>query len=406
MSGLDGMNLLMDVELLLLVAPLIIASFLSLASIIFVLKKKRSPVSFWFSMLMAMIIVWSVSYALELVFLDETLTLFFAKLKYVGIVFTPVTWLFFSISYTKKRFSITKKMITGLFIIPIISLMTLFTNPLHYLFWRTISFEGSNTISIASGNANLFFWIHTIYSYFLIVFGTVLILLLLFRTKDIFTKQNVTLLIGVLTPFIGNIFSVFELARMPYGYDITPFLFVLSGVAFSIAIVYFRFIELIPAAREEIFEHVNQGIFVLNESMKIVDKNMTTDELLKQGFLSASDNNIIGNSIDTIFQNIFPDGIQQAAGIQKRTIQLSSDSDNRWFEISMNPLFDKHNNLEGHLVALDDISIQQRTEKKLKEKIDELKQFKRVTVDRELRMVELKKQIEKLQKECNRDDER
>ncbi|MBS3778026.1 MAG: PAS domain-containing protein [Candidatus Thermoplasmatota archaeon] len=396
----------MDVELLLLVAPLIIASFLSLASAVFVLKKEHTQVSFWFSMLMAMIIVWSVGYALELIFLDETLTLFFAKLKYVGIVFTPVTWASFSISYTKKRFSITNKMITGLFIIPIISLITLFTNPLHHLFWRTISFDGINTISIVSGNANFFFWIHTIYSYFLIVFGTVLIISLLFRTKDIFTKQNIILLTGILTPFIGNIFIVFELVHIPYGYDITPFLFVLSGVAFSIAIVYFRFLELIPAAREEIFEHVKQGIFVLNESMKIVDKNTTADELLKQGFLSASDNNVIGNSINTLFQNIFSDGIQQAAGIQKQTVQLSSNSDTRWFEISMNPLFDKHNNLEGHLVALDDVSIQKRTEKKLKEKIDELKQFKQVTVDRELRMMELKKQIETLQKKCNRDDER
>lgn len=400
------MNLLMDVGLLLLVGPLFIASFLGVASAIFVLRKERSQISFWFSMLMAMIFLWSLCYALEIVFLEENLTLFFAKLKYIGIVFTPVTWLFFSISYTKKRFAITKKMIVGLCIIPIISLITLFTNSLHYLFWSTLFFNGNNVLSIVSGTGTVFFWIHTIYSYFLIVFGTVLILLMLFRTKDIFTKQNMWLLIGVLFPFIGNIFSVFELVTLPYGFDITPFLFVVSGIAFSIAIVYFKFLELIPAAREEIFEHVTQGIFVLNESMKIVDKNRTADELLNQGFLSASTENVIGDSIDVVFQHIFPDGIKNEVGIETRTIQLNSDSDNRWFEISMNPLFDKHNNLEGHLVALDDISIQKRTERKLKEKIDELKQFKQVTVDRELKMVELKKQIEKLQNHCKRDDEK
>ena len=397
------MNEIMN-SLFLLVAPLIVASILSIASAIVVLKKERSNVSFWFTILMATITVWSVCYAIELIFSSEMITLLFAKLKYVGIVFSPVAWLFFSLSYTKKSFFITKKSIICLSIIPLISLSIILTNSIHHLFWKTVTFTGTENLRLVSGSANVFFWIHTIYSYILILIGMAYLLSMLFRTKDIFTKQNMSLLIGVLTPFVGNIFVVFDILRLPYGYDLTPFLFVLSGVAFSIAIVYFKFLELIPAAREEIFEHVKQAIFVLNTNLKIIDKNMLADELLKQGFLSASNERVIGNSIDFLFQDVFPNGVFHDVGIKIRTIPLKNNEKNGWFEISMNPIYDKHDNLDGHLVTLDDVTLQKEMEKKLKNKIDELKQFKKVTLNRELKMIELKKHIKQLQGKNDGDD--
>ena len=226
------MNLQMNFELLLFVGPLVAASILSLITAIYVLKKDYTPSSTWFSILMIMITIWTTCYALELVFFNQNLVLLFAKLKYIGIVYTPVAWLFFSLSYTQNQLTISKKTIVALLILPTFLLITLFTNPFHHLFWKSISIAGSSTISIANGSSNVFFWIHTIYSYSLIVLGTAFILMMLFRTKEIFTKQNMSLLFGVLAPFIGNIFIVFNFIRTPYGYDITPLLFVLSGVSF------------------------------------------------------------------------------------------------------------------------------------------------------------------------------
>lgn len=385
--------------LLILVGPLIFTSLLGVGSAGFVFKKERSNVSYWFMILMIALIIWSLCYALELMVLDEYLTLFFAKLKYIGIVFTPVAWLFFSLSYTKKTSYITKKSIIALSLVPLLSLSMLFTNSMHHLFWKTIVFTGGNGVSLVSSSSNLFFWVHTIYSYMLILIGMIYILLMLFRTEDIFTKQNMLVLIGALTPFIGNILIVFDLIQLPYSYDLTPLLFLLSGMLFLIAIFYFKFLELIPAARDEIFEHVTQAIFVTNKNMKIIDKNNSAERLVKQGFISPPDNKMIGTYVDTLFNDVFPQGLLKEIGIDDRTIQLQAEGNEKWFEISMDPLLDKHNNLEGHLITLNDITFQKKTEEELKEKIDELKKFKQVTINRELKMVELKNQIKQLKKE-------
>ena len=388
----------MNFELLLFVGPLVAASILSLITAIYVLKKDYTPSSTWFSILMIMITIWTTCYALELVFFNQNLVLLFAKLKYIGIVYTPVAWLFFSLSYTQNQLTISKKTIVALLILPTFLLITLFTNPFHHLFWKSISIAGSSTISIANGSSNVFFWIHTIYSYSLIVLGTAFILMMLFRTKEIFTKQNMSLLFGVLAPFIGNIFIVFNFIRTPYGYDITPLLFVISGVAFSTSILFFKFLELIPTAREEVFEYVPQAIFVLNKNMLIVDTNKSAENLVKHGFFPVNNERIIGTSIDSLFKNIFPNGVLEDIGFQKKLIQMKSNEDRICFEIALNPLFDEHNSLEGHLITIDDVTHQKKIEEKLKEKISELEQFKEVTVDRELKMVELKKEISQLKK--------
>jgi len=46
-----------------------------------------------------------------------------------------------------------------------------------------------------------------------------------------------------------------------------------------------------------------------------------------------------------------------------------------------------------------DITDQKKAKKELHEKIDVLERYKQVTVDRELKMIELKKEIEKLKKD-------
>jgi hypothetical protein len=390
----------MNTEIVMYGGPLLLACLLSIFSSYIVMKKERSQTTFWFSLMMITILVWSFFYALEIIIFDKGLTLLFGKIKYIGIVFLPVTWCFFSLSYSRKDFFISKGKILGISFIPLLNLILIFSNSLHHLFWISTSFTGNNSLLILSSERYIFFWFHTFYSYTLVLIGTTLILWMLFRTKDLFTKQNLALLMGVLSPFIGNIFIVFDFISLPYGYDITPVLFVISGLLFSFSLVYYNFLELIPAARDEIFQHFTQAIFVLNKKFKIVDKNTAADNLFNEGYLSLpfATDNLIGCSIDSMFNDIFNKGVLKEIGINSKTISLEGNDGKKWLDVSLKPLFDKRNRLEGHLFTLDDVTVQKNAEMDLHNKLEELQQFKQVTTDRELKMIELKNQIEQLKK--------
>ncbi|MBN2066809.1 MAG: PAS domain S-box protein [Candidatus Thermoplasmatota archaeon] len=71
----------------------------------------------------------------------------------------------------------------------------------------------------------------------------------------------------------------------------------------------------------------------------------------------------------------------------------------KWISHTLSPIF-KYN--EPHLIVsvIRDINEQKEAEEQLKEKLDELEKFQEMTVDRELKMIELKKEVNTLCKKC------
>lgn len=59
---------------------------------------------------------------------------------------------------------------------------------------------------------------------------------------------------------------------------------------------------------------------------------------------------------------------------------------------------DKKDNIVGYFLGLFDLTKIKRTEKELMERVEELEKFHRLTVGRELKMIELKEKIRKLEK--------
>ncbi|MEA3458256.1 MAG: PAS domain S-box protein [Candidatus Thermoplasmatota archaeon] len=60
---------------------------------------------------------------------------------------------------------------------------------------------------------------------------------------------------------------------------------------------------------------------------------------------------------------------------------------------------DEVGDIIGYFLSIMDVTTIKQSEEKLKKKVDELERYKSVTVDRELKMIELKKKIKRLEKE-------
>jgi len=65
--------------------------------------------------------------------------------------------------------------------------------------------------------------------------------------------------------------------------------------------------------------------------------------------------------------------------------------------VTASPILDENGNFDGIVHIAKDISIQKKTEEELKAKIDALERFQKVTIDRELKMIEMKKKIAELE---------
>lgn len=213
----------------------------------------------------------------------------FDYIAYIGICFLPI-----SIFLTGKVFCNTKitfsKKYALLLIVPIISLIILWTNNIHHLFYKYYS---TNLNDCVSGS---YLIVHNIYSYSILLVGIIYILKAARRSSGFFSKQSALILLGVSVPIVTNILGTFKI--VPMTIYATPISFTIALLCFAIAIFKFKFLGVAPIALQIIVNKISDSYLVLNDDMTIVDFNTTFLNTFK-----LKDENIREQDISEFAQN-------------------------------------------------------------------------------------------------------
>lgn len=131
----------------------------------------------------------------------------FDYVVYIGACFLPVSLLFTGIVFANTKIKFSWKHCL-LLIVPIISLLVLWTNDAHHLFYVHYSTNFSETVY---GD---YFNIHSIYSYVCIFIGVYFLISYAIKNSGFFSKQSILIIIGTLIPTIVNGLATFgEIGR-------------------------------------------------------------------------------------------------------------------------------------------------------------------------------------------------
>ena len=149
----------------------------------------------------------------------------------------------------------------------------------------------------------------------------------------------------------------------------------------------------------------------ISPNRNIIDINRVFEELTDYKPLE-----IIGKSVKTLFleedkiDKIINESIKKKTVRSRELTLISKDKKKILVDISVSVREDKKGNSIGYFASITDIAeikkfqesleeqVKERT-KELQDKIRELEKFQKITVGRELKMIELKKEIERLKNE-------
>ena len=167
-------------------------------------------------------------------------------------------------SRTKIKFN---KWYCLLFIIPITSLLVLWTNNFHHLFYKVYS---TNFIDTVYGN---YFYVHTYYTY--ILYGVSLFIFIKYsiRNSGFFSKPAILIVIGALTPIVVNVLATFSI--IPMSVYITPITFAITAICLSFAMFRFSILKAAPIALQRIVDRISDSYIILDENNIITDFNAT-----------------------------------------------------------------------------------------------------------------------------------
>lgn len=194
-------------------------------------------------------------------------SIWFENIIYIGTCFLPITVFFTSLIFLKTKITFKKSYLL-LFIIPILSLIVLWTNDFHHLFYIQYSSSFTDTIY------GPYFYVHSIYTYILLIIGIIRLLVFSIRNSGFFSKQSLLICLGLICPIIVNVLGSF-LKLIPMTVFATPISFSVSIICFALAIFKFDFLGIAPIALRKIVDRISDSYIVLNDDGNITDFNKT-----------------------------------------------------------------------------------------------------------------------------------
>ena len=333
---------------------LIITTILILFLFLFIDKTKtKSQIKKSFSFMIVCLLICCVGLLLQLTFcsISTVNPIYFDYFVYIGTCFLPVAFLSTSITFAKTKINFSKKFFL-LCIIPIISLLVLWTNDFHHLFYITYSTNLNNTIY------GPYMTVHSIYSYLLIAISLFYLYKYSIKNSGFFSKQSILIFLGALISVLINILGALNI--IPMSIYITPISFAIAISFFALAIFKFDFIKVTPIALQRIVDRISDSYIVLNDDMAITDFNLTLLNTFSLSSLELRNANIIDLISKYPKLNIDVEGL--IAAINKTKLDDSTidfeqhfESIDKYFHIEINSIKDKHNYL-GTLILLKDIT--------------------------------------------------
>lgn len=308
---------------------------------------KRHLVSgFPLSLLMGSVGVWSLFYGLELASSNLSTIKLLTASSYFGIANLPVFWLVFCSRYAHQDAWLKPLSKLLLFVVPIITIFSVWTNDVHGLFYTSremVSIDSNYFQKLSNGP---FWWLHIIYSNLLIVTGLVMLFRVLISADIAKRKHIVVFLLAAILPYLVSL--AYILGIRPYGIlDVTPVAFFWMGILLSINVFSLKFFDISPFAMDRLFQGIPDAIFVLNKTNRIVSSNPSAERLL--------------NLHGTAFLDIVRDS---------EDLQLGDEV----FLCTRNDVFTPTYKQIGRLIILRDISARKHAEEKLKLSNQELQE--------------------------------
>ncbi len=309
---------------------------------------------------MAAAAIWSFAYALEISSTDYASNLLTTDIEYFGIATIPVAWFLFAVEYTGRWRWLKRKNVTLLFVVPALTVLLVTTNEFHQLYYTEIIPNVVQGTVIWVFYYGPLFWIHILYSYLLVVAGSVLMVGQYVISKA-YRTQVVLLFIAMLIPFATNAAYVLHIGPI-VGLDLTPVAFLVTGVAITIAILKFELFSMMPVAHRLIIDHMVDGVLAVDPRGKVVDCNPAVANILgRPGGV------IPGTPIESLIPEAGP-LIAGCAGDQS-TIEITLLQGNalRSFNVQCIPIRRGPTGAKGHIIVLHDITEQNRSNQALEQ---------------------------------------
>jgi len=338
---------------------LLTSGMLSFILFVVLLRTRKEPLSRILALGLLAEAEWSIFCALEVVVVDVPLRILFSKISYWGVYNCVPLFLLFTIHYVGLSRWVTPRKILMMWAAPVIMIVLAGTNEYHHLIWTDFVPVVNSRHNILLYLRGPVYWLGVVNNYAMLIAITYLMHWKMTKsTHTIYRRQSLLMLASAVPPWLANFIYVIQWEPIK-GMDITPIAFSFTGLLIFISLYYYRLLDLMPVARETLFERLKDAIIVLDTQNRLVDVNAAGEQLL-----SADRKQIIGVPASECLKS-FPLLLTRLAEKKDLRMEITLCGEVPCdVEVNNTQLYSPNGDSIGRLITFQDITARKKTEEK------------------------------------------
>jgi len=304
---------------------------------------------------------WSVAAAWENFALAPSDKVFWAEMAWPGIVAAPMAWTMFVWTYCRGERGVRIPLLRGLFwVLPLAVWALALSNDSHHLIYRTATPMGPEPgAPILYDHGTLFFAI-VAPVYLCMLFSLMPVVSAAQWAPGIHRRHYFGFLAAVLIPCLGNVVYVTGAVYL-FGFDPTPFGFLVTGAVFLWLVERRQLFSLLPIALRPLLDGLPDAVLVLDDADMVVEANAAARILAEPGPLIGRPlPGALAAGLHPLLDHPGPDKVGE--------IRLDPAGD-RCHEARIRPLTHKGRRI-GRVIVLSDITRRKQIERRLTEQLD------------------------------------
>ncbi|MDR7238780.1 histidine kinase N-terminal 7TM domain-containing protein [Neobacillus drentensis] len=190
-------------------------------------------------------------------------------IQYIGMPVSSPLGLLFIMQYLGMK--LTKKRCIALLTMPFISLVMMMTNDFHHLHYQVFEVDPILGAPYIHQEIGIWYLIHSVFTIACMFVAFFLVLSHWKETAKVYRPQLISLMWGQLIPMLAAF--LYLIGFTPPGIDPVPMVLCLSSLLYLWSINSSRMFTIMPIAKDTIFNSINDGVIVLDESYRLIEFN-------------------------------------------------------------------------------------------------------------------------------------
>ena len=307
--------------------------------------------------------LWILSHAIEI-----GLSVASYKEKLVGVqlvlgILSLTFWLFYIFHYLGPRKLLTWRIYILFGIMPLIAILALSTNNVYGLMWTEAGLDSQNPYLPLQPAYGIIYWACMVYMAMLTLTGSLFIIWNITRRHYIRSRESIYLLVAAVIPLVTAFIEVMGLLSfLKLSVGLSSWTACIGAIILILNLPRLHPEQVVPIARDIIFERIGDCILVLDMQNRVLDLNPAAEQLT-----GCRISDVIGLSIERIWPYhstpMMPFNKMVKAGEE---LVLERDGKQRTYDLRISAINDAGGRPTSQVVLLTDITERKQDEESLK----------------------------------------